>query len=435
VIALAPEQLKETLLFLATAGLVVPVFRRLRLSPVIGFLSAGAALGPHGLGALAQNVPLLHSLAFDSPETIEPVADFGVVFLLFMIGLELSFERLSRLGRLVFGLGALQLASATILLGILAFAVGEKPAGATILGAGLALSSTAVVIPVMAERRRLGTTAGRTVFSVLLFQDLMVAPLLVLVTMLSVRTDQIWVVLASTLLPALLAILLLVWGGRYLLRPLFHHVVEAGSTELFMAACLFVVIGTGVLTAAAGLSMGLGAFIAGLLLAETEYRREIEVMIDPFKGLLLGLFFVAVGAGLDTKALWYAPQRTLGLALGFMILKALSTYVSARAMRLPWRPALEAALMLAPGGEFAFVLIGAAAASHLLPPASVRDVDMAVTLSLFAIPFLAAVARRLTRALPRADEDLSVPPPVRPNQRRLAPFSSVMAGSASSSAR
>ena len=404
---LAPDQYKETLLFLGTAGLIVPVFRRLRISPVIGFLSAGAALGPHGLGSIAHRVGFLSIFALDDVHAIEPIAEFGVVFLLFMIGLELSWERLTRLRRLVFGLGALQLLSGAGVLGLLALTLGQSPAAAAILGAGLALSSTAVIIPVMAERRRLGTAAGRTVFSVLLFQDLMVAPLLVLVSMLSIRTGSFALILLYTLLPALSGLLILVGGGRLLMRPLFHHVAAAGSTEFFMAACLLVVIGTGVLTAVSGLSMGLGAFIAGLLLAETEYRREIEVTIEPFKGLLLGLFFVAVGAGLDVTHLILSPGRTLGLALGFVLVKLALTYGSARLFRLPWRVALESALMLSPGGEFAFVLIAAAVEGKVLSAQVGTDADIAVTISLFAVPALAALARRLVRKMPSADAHLA----------------------------
>ena len=410
-VALAPEQYKDTLLFLTTAGLVVPLFRRLRISPVIGFLSAGAALGPFGLGRLAHGLPIVSLFALDQVQNIEPIAEFGVVFLLFMIGLELSFERLSRLRRLVFGLGALQLGICGVTLATAALALGQAPAAALVLGAGLALSSTACIIPVMAERKRLGTAAGRTVFSVLLFQDLMVAPLIFLVTMLTIRTGaNLWVTLAYTALPAVAGLMLLVGGGRVLMRPLFHHVAAAGSTEFFMAACLLVVIGTGVLTALSGLSMGLGAFIAGLLLAETEYRREIEVTIEPFKGLLLGLFFVAVGAGLDFSQIVRHPGATAGLALGFIAIKVVVTYLSARVMKLPWRVATESALMLAPGGEFAFVLIGAAIDGHIVARAVGSDVEIAVTLSLFLVPALGALARRAIRRMPSADRHLAAVP-------------------------
>ena len=408
---IAPEHFKEVLLFLVTAGLIAPLFRRLRISPVIGFLSAGAVLGPHGLGALAARSPAMALITLPSLRGIEPIAEFGVVFLLFTIGLELSWERLTRLRRLVFGLGALQLFVSGALLAGVAVLCRQTPAAALVLGAGLALSSTAVVIPVMAERRRLGTTAGRTVFSVLLFQDLMVAPLLFVVSMLSTRGGDLWVEMAAILLPALCGLLLVVGGGRLLIRPLFHHVAAAGSTEFFMAACLLVVIGTAALTALSGLSMGLGAFIAGLLLAETEFRREIEVTIEPFKGLLLGLFFVAVGAGLDFSQVVAAPLATLGVAAGLLVLKLAVTFAAARAMRLSWRVATEAALMLAPGGEFAFVLIKAAVDGRFLPLRTGVDVEIAVTLSLFLVPALAALSRRLTPKLPSVDAHLAEMPP------------------------
>lgn len=407
---LAPEQYKETLLFLGTAGMIAPVFQRLRISPVIGYLLAGAALGPHGLGAFANGSNWLQILALENVHTIEPVAEFGVVFLLFMIGLELSFERLTRMRRLVFGLGSLQLGGAILVLALIAALLGAPPAEATLIGAALALSSTAVVIPVLAERKRLGTSAGRTIFSVLLFQDLMVAPLLVLVTVLGLRGGNIWLTLATTLLPALTGLLVVIFGGRLVIRPLFHHVAASGSAEFFMAACLFVVIGTGVMTAASGLSMGLGAFIAGLLLAETEFRREIEVLIDPFKGLLLGLFFVAVGAGLDVARLIEAPALTLGLAVGFILIKTAITFVAARALKLSWRVALESALLLAAGGEFAFVLTGTSVEARVLHPELAADINLAVTLSLFAIPAIAPLARRLARQLPKVEPELKVPP-------------------------
>ncbi len=417
---IAPEHYKEILLFLVTAGLIVPLFRRLRISPVIGFLCAGAALGPHGLGSLASRVKALSLVTLADVRGIEPIAEFGVVFLLFTIGLELSFERLTRLRRLVFGLGALQLFTCAVALAGLALLLGQAAGAALVLGAGLALSSTAVIIPVMVERGRLRTNAGRTVFSVLLFQDLMVAPLLFLVTMLSIRTGEFWVVIAATAAPAVCGLLLVVGGGRLLIRPLFHHVAAAGSTEIFMAACLLVVVGTAALTALSGLSMGLGAFIAGLLLAETEFRREIEVTIEPFKGLLLGLFFVAVGAGLDFTRVVERPLATIGLAAGLILLKLALTLAGARAMRLPWRVATEAALMLAPGGEFAFVLVKAAIAGHLVAPALGADVEIAVTLSLFLVPGLAALSGRLTPKLPSVNAHLAAMPPPSPDAKPRA---------------
>jgi CPA2 family monovalent cation:H+ antiporter-2 len=413
----APQQYKETLIFLATAGIVVPLFRHLKVSPVLGFLGAGVLLGPYGIGALAQHSTWIAPFAFENVEQIAPIAEFGVVFLLFMIGLELSWQRLAIIGKLVFGLGALQVFGSAAALGAFALMLNEKPTAAAVLGFAFALSTTAIVIPVLAENKRLGTTAGRTIFAVLLFQDLMVAPLLFMVTMLGIRGGGFAMAVVSFLVPALTALSVIVLGGRLVIRPLFHHVASAGSIEFFMAACLLVVVGTSVLTAASGMSMGLGAFIAGLLLAETEYRREIEVMIDPFRGLLLGLFFVSIGASLDLWLVISAPLKELGLAFGIILVKFCVNWLAGRAARLPTHIATEAALMLAPGGEFAFIIVTAAVAATVVPAITGADAMIAVTISMLTVPFLGALAKRLLRrpaamdsiALPEPEEDGSAP--------------------------
>ena len=401
-------EFKGALLFLTAAGVIVPLFRRLQISPVIGFLSAGAAMGPWGVGALATRAPWLSPLTLETGAQGSALAELGVVFLLFMIGLELSFERLTRLRTLVFGLGALQVVSCSAALGVIAvFFYGvSKPAG-LILGASLALSSTAIVIPTLAERRRLGTPAGRAAFAVLLAQDLMVAPLLFMVAMLGGGLHgDLSEALLYAIAPAAAAIALIVGAGRLLLRPLFHMVAQAHSTEFFMAACLLVVMGTSIIAASAGLSMALGAFIAGLLLAETEYRREIEVTIEPFKGLLLGLFFVSIGAGLDIGAVIAAPLKTVTLALGLIAVKTLIIFGLGRAMRLRAPVARELALLLGPGGEFAFVMIGGGLAQGLIDPQTGGQAMAAVTLSMALIPALAALAARApTRSSPD-DSDL-----------------------------
>ena len=295
---------KEALLFLVTAGIVAPLFFRIRVSPVLGYLLAGAALGPYGLGRLVEKASWLDALALTNVEAIRRIAAFGVVVLLFTIGLELSFERLARMRRLVFALGLAQVALSTLALGAVAHALGQKPAAAFMIGAALSLSSTAIVIPVLADEKRLRSTVGRYAFAVLLFQDLAVAPLLVVAAMFAGgATGSLGRSLLLTLAPAVLALAAVIIVGRLVLRPLFHSVATTRSPEFFMAACLLVVLGAALTAAASGLSMALGAFVAGLLLAETEYRREIEVTIEPFKGLLLGLFFVSVGAQLDLSAL------------------------------------------------------------------------------------------------------------------------------------
>jgi CPA2 family monovalent cation:H+ antiporter-2 len=392
----------ETLLFLATAGVVAPLLRRLRVNSVLGFIFAGVILGPYVLGALAVQGWWPRWLSLSKYSDISHLAEFGVVFLLFMIGLELSFERLSRMKRLVFGLGAVQVIGSAALIGFAAWIAGVGPGAAAVIGGALALSSTAIVIPVLAEKRRLGSTAGRVTFSVLLFQDLAVAPLLVMVSMLSRGDGGAFNIGAlGALAPAALAMAALVFVGRIALRPLFHLVAAAGTTEFFVAACLFVVMAASIAASLAGLSMGLGAFVAGLLLAETEFRREIEVTIEPFKGLLLGLYFLTMGAGLDLSKLFLSPGSVLALALGLIIGKAALFYLAARAFGVAKSAARESALMLGPGGEFAFVMIGAATAGGVMSFALSAQLTISVALSMLAIPGLALIARRLAPAPPQ----------------------------------
>lgn len=408
---------REVLLFLGTAGVVVPLFRRLRVTPVIGFLAAGAILGPFGLGRFGNDLPWLKAVTFDDIKQMQSFAEFGVVFLLFTIGLELSFERLKRMRRLVFGFGSLQVGLSAIVIASVAMFFGLNPAAAAIIGGALALSSTAIVMPVLAERRRLGSPAGRAMFSILLFQDLMVAPLLFMVAMLDQRFDaglsaNAGIALIYAILPALAVLALIVGIGRLILRPLFQQVALTRSTEFFMAACLLVVIGVAFISAAAGLSMALGAFLAGLLLAETEYRREVEATIEPFKGLLLGLFFVSVGAGLDLTEVARSPGLTLGLAVTLIAVKALIIMAIAKAFQFPLPVGREIALMLGPGGEFAFVMIGAAIAVEAIARVLGAQIMLGVTLSMITIPFIAWAC---TYMLPQQQEAGEDHPELRPD--------------------
>ena len=388
---------KEAIIFLVTAGVVVPLFHRLRISPVLGFIGAGALLGPFGLGRFAAEHHWLAPFTIGNRSEISHLAEFGVIFLMFMIGIELSWERLRTLRRLVFGLGSIQVtASAALIAGL--FAVTGQPATAAIIvGIALALSSTAVVLPVLAEQRRLNTPSGRTSFAVLLFQDLAVAPVLFAIAVLG-REDvaDVGSSLALALGQAAIALAVIVLAGRLALRPLFQLVARTKSPELFMAACLLVIAATALTAAASGLSMTLGAFVAGLLLAETEYRRAIEATIDPFKGLLLGVFFVSVGMNLDPAQLVAAPVAILGLALVLLAVKGLVILTAARALKLAHPVALETALLLGPGGEFAFVLIGGAIAGKLVPEDLGSAALIVTTVTMVMIPGLAALGRRLS---------------------------------------
>ena len=389
---------KAALLFLATAGVIAPLFFRLRISPVLGYLLAGVALGPYGLGSLDRRAPWLNALAINV-EAIDKLAAFGVVALLFTMGLELSFERLRLTRRLVFGLGLGQVVVTTLALGAVAWALGLPPAAAATIGAALAMSSTAIVIPVLVESKRLGAPVGRASFSVLLFQDLAVAPLLVTAGAVAGGSERgLGWALFSALVPAALALAALIVFGRIALRPFFHFVAETKSPEFFMAACLLVVLGDGLAAAASRLSMALGAFVAGLLLAETEYRREIEVTIEPFKGLLLVLYFVSVGAEINPALIVALPGLILGLAAAMIAVKGLILIGLAQAFRLPARVGAEMAMLLGPGGEFGFVMIGAALAGGLVDRSLATTLVSAVAISMLAIPALAKLGQRVGSA-------------------------------------
>jgi len=411
------ESYKDVVLFLATAGVVVPLFKRLKLSPVLGFMLAGVALGPHGLGAFAGQAPWLGYLTVSKPAEIAEIAELGVVFLLFMIGLELSWERLRLMRRLVFGLGSAQVLISLGLAAGAAWALGASLPAALVLGAALALSSTALVMPALVEQRRQHGEGGRAIFAVLLFQDLAVAPILVTLSLAAsgAATDVPHLLLAFA--PSALGLAALVAIGRLALRPLLKSVARARSSEFFMAACLLVVIGAGLISALSGLSMALGAFVAGLLLAETEFRHEVEVMIEPFKGLLLGLFFVSLGINLDLTTLAREPALVLGAAAGLIVLKAASTAGLARLFGLKTPAALETGLALAAGGEFAFVILNQALDARIVPAGLGAAMLVAATLTMFAAPFLTQLGARLGAAQRPAPE--AAPPPAPEGEPRV----------------
>jgi len=394
---MSPADYKDLVLFLATAGIVAPLFKRLKMNPILGFLIAGVILGPFGLGALIHTFPWLDYVTVDSPDEIAQLAEFGVVFLLFMIGLELSWERLRLMRKLVFGLGALQMIGCSLVLGAIAMALGQPPVAALAIGAALTLSSTAIAVPVLVERKRLHAEGGRATFSVLLFQDLAVAPILITLAILG-RGDGVFKL--SDLLalgPAVIGLGIIVLFGRLALRPMMRSVAKAKSEEMFMAACLLVIIGAGLVASLSGLSMALGAFVAGILLAETEYRHEVEVKIEPFKGLLLSLFFVSLGIRLDLSLLVASPGLVLGVAVGLLVVKGVMILGLGRLFGLSNRASIEAALTLAAGGEFAFVILDNAMAASVVSDRVGQAVLVAATLTMFLIPALSGIGGRLAK--------------------------------------
>jgi CPA2 family monovalent cation:H+ antiporter-2 len=386
----------DALVVLGTAGIVVPIVSRLGISPVLGYLGAGALLGPLGLGSLMHLFPPLFWITVGDAKDVAGIAELGIVFLLFLIGLELSLARLLTMRRLVFGLGGLQVVITTALLAVAADRAGLDHSEAIILGACLSLSSTAIVLELLSNQERLTTNVGRATFAVLLAQDLAVIPVLIFISLLAAGPEgSVLQSLGRAFLQAVVALTAIILFGRLLMRPLFRLVASTRSRELFIAAVLFVIIAAGVVANQAGLSMALGTFVAGLLLAETEYRKAIEAAVAPFKGLLLGIFFFTVGMDIDVRELLYAPVLLLAAVVGLIAVKALLVIGLGKMFRLSWPAAVEMGLLLGPGGEFAFVGIGMASALGLIDgrlagaALAVTSVTMALT------PGLSFVGRRI----------------------------------------
>lgn len=392
--------LHQALVFLAATVIAVPLFKRLGLGSVLGYLAAGAAIGPYGAGLISDVENILH------------IAELGVVLLLFVIGLELQPSRLWSLRRSVFGMGGAQVVLTGLLLAGVGRALGLAWGAAIIAGFGLSLSSTAFALQLLGEKNQLAAEHGQLAFGILLFQDLAVIPLLALLPLLGVSetpaTEAGWL----TALKAAGAVVLVVVAGRYLLRPVFRAVASVHSQELFTATALLVVVGTASLVSAVGLSMALGAFLAGVLLSESEYRHELEADIEPFKGLLLGLFFIAVGMSVNLTLLAHEPLRVLALVLGLTLLKALVLYGLGRVGLKKPGSALNLAVVISQGGEFAFVLFSLAVAFHVMDRAQADLLVLVVGLSMAVTPFLSViherwVAPRYKKKGPQREYDVS----------------------------
>jgi len=404
----------DALVVLGTAGILVPLLSRLGFSPVLGYLAAGALLGPLGLGSLSQSFPLLSWFTIVDANDVAGIAELGVVFLLFLIGLELSLHRLTTMRRLVFGLGGLQILVTTVLLAGFAVYSGKSPSEAIILGVSLSLSSTAIVLELLSKQERLKTSVGRVSFAVLLAQDLAVIPILIFIALLTAGPQgSVLGSVGKAVAQAAIALSVIILFGRFLLRPLFRMVASTRSRDLFIAAVLFVIIAAGVITNQAGMSMALGAFVAGLLLAETEYRRAIEATIDPFKSLLLGIFFFTVGMDIDVRALLREPLALAGGVVGLIALKSVVIVTLAKLFRLSWPVAVEMGLLLGAGGEFAFVTLAMAAVLRLIDPATATFALTVTSATMALIPLLSQLARRFAsrlRAAGAAPSELTMRP-------------------------
>ena len=373
--------LLELLIFLSAAIIIVPICKRLGLSSVLGYLGAGLLIGPPGLGIIDKAGETLH------------FAELGVVLLLFIIGLELHPKRLWIMRHLVFGLGTLQVLATSIVISGCLLAVGMERNTALLIGFSLALSSTAFVLQLLGEQKNLATPHGRAAFGTLLLQDLAVIPAIALLNLLLIdASDPAYEEVAAW------EIVLVVVGtaaARYLLRPLLRIIANTEIQELFTAAALALVIGAAMAMESVGLSMGLGAFIAGIIVADSEYRQQLETDVNPFKGLLLGLFFIAVGMSANLSLLFTDGTLIIALALALMAIKALLIVPLALMQKLPLKEAVRTALVLAQGGEFAFVLLSAGLSGGMISRADADITILVVTLSMALTPLLVALGEKL----------------------------------------
>ena len=372
---MSAHHLREALLFLALAGILVPVLQRLRVNQMLGFLVAGILFGPHGISDWAGGAPWLALVTFQDVERIKSLAELGIVFLMFMIGLELSPTRLWSLRRDVFG---------------------NPPAAAMAIGLTLAMSSTAVAMELMSKQHALKTALGQKCFAILMLQDLAVVPALILVEGLAGNGSQAlgWTLLIAVA-KAAATITLLYLVGRRVTKPLLSSAAVQRQPDVFVALILLMVLGIAALTAASGLSLALGALLAGLLLADTEFQYAVEIIVEPFKGLLMGLFFMAVGMEVDLRLVAEFPLLLPASVLGLLVIKA--AVVALLLRRLGWATAWQGGLLLGQGGEFAFIILAYAVSTRLLTSEASQFLLLVVSLSMLIAPGAAALGAALAR--------------------------------------
>ena len=392
----AIAQFKDAMVFLAAAGIGVPLLQRLKVNPILGFMLAGMAFGPYGLGRFAAQHPWLGWVTINDAAGFEGLGEVGVIFLLFTIGLDVSFARLWTLRRQLFGLGSAQvLATAILLAGALSLA-GLAFWPAIVAALGLALSSTAIVIQLLVGRHRFATPEGRAAFAVLLLQDLTVVPILFLVGALAApHGETMSAQVLKTMLYGTLAVTALLLAGRYVVPAAMKAAGRAGNHEIFLAVVLLVALASAAATGAAGLPTSMGAFLAGAMLAESAFKHQIEADIEPFKGLLLGLFFVWVGMSIDPEFVWSNIGAILTGLAALVAIKAIVLLALGAAFRVPFAISIQVSFLLAHGGEFALILLSAAAGAGLLDHETTQTLIAVVVLSMTLTAPLDELGRRL----------------------------------------
>lgn len=396
-----PESMSHfsaVLVLLGVAGLTVPFLNKFKVSPVLGYLLCGILLGPHGLVLLSSG---FQSLAVVNDETVKSFAELGIVFLMFMIGLKLSLNDLWNMRHHILGLGSAQIIVTALVVTLIARAFGNTMELSVLLGACFALSSTAVVLQLFEEQKRMHDPAAKLSFSILLMQDLAVVPILTLLTAVSVKEEgqSLFMLMSQAIVMAVIAIVAIYFLGKKILQPLLHHLKPEKNPEWLMSFALFVVIGTAMLTESIGLSAALGAFLAGILLAETEYKDDIERMIAPMKGLMLGIFFLTVGMMIDVRAALQNPFWILASIVGIGCLKAAILFILCLLFKIKKQVAAETAIMLGQGGEFVFVIVTMALAYQIIPVEDAQFFMLVAAVSLLMTPFIAAFAPKMSKRI------------------------------------
>lgn len=396
--------MKDALVILGVAGIIIPLFARFRVTPIIGFILVGLLVGPYGLGRMVPDYDWLSRVTITDQERLEPFAEFGIILLLFAIGLELSFNRLWELRKLVFGLGALELLVIGTMLTAILSMMGQFWTGAMALGLALAFSSTALVLPISGTN----TPVGRAALSMLLFEDIMIVPVIFLLGALApFAAEEGAISLFETIWQGLLVVLIMMVAGRFLLPRLFAQAARTKSPELFLAASLLVVIGASLATAFVGLSPIVGALIAGLLIAETEYHTEVEGIMEPFKGLALGIFLITVGMSIDLATIWNNLWLIIAAVTGVLTLKAIVTGVLLRLMGARRSTATETGILMASPSETTLIVLAAATNALLVQPGTAQFWQIVTAIGLTITPLLALLGRYVARRVepaPTLDE-------------------------------
>ncbi len=382
--------------FLIIAAVIIPLLKRFKIPPVLGYLMAGIIFGPFGLGQYASEISMLQYITLQDSNNLKLLSELGIVFLLFVIGLEVTPRKLWQMKGLVFGLGAAQVIITSLVIGGIAFLWGNSIQASILLGLGLSLSSTAIITQWLHERKLFNTRAGNTSFSILLFQDLAVIPILLLITILSTNMEEgLAGYISFLLLKMTLAVTAIVIIGKFFVRPIFSFSNKYGGSEVFIALSLLVIVVSASIAGMVGLSLALGAFIGGLLLAETQYSHEISSVIVPFKSMLLGIFFMAFGMSIDLQYMMERPLLLLMSVIGLLSIKGGIIYLLCRLWRVPKAAATESAILLPQAGEFGLLVVGATITFGILDNNVGQFMFLTIGLTMFLTPLMTPISEKI----------------------------------------